>query len=75
MVVRVNGNGLSAAEAGSVIPCFRGVVSIIAQQCQQSAMNPYNQPWSIERGASGTGGTGECNINGDANPRPSSTRA
>jgi hypothetical protein len=62
-------SGYLQQKLGSVIPAFRGVVSIIAQQCQLSAMNPYIKPWSIEaRRIPAPAALGNGNINGDANP-------
>jgi len=62
-------SGYLQQKLGSVIPAFRGVVSIIAQQCQLSAMNPYIKPWSIEaRRIPAPAALGSGYINGDANP-------
>lgn len=62
-------SGYLQQKLGSVIPAFRGVVSIIVQQCQLSAMNPYIKPWSIEaRRIPAPAALGSGYINGDANP-------
>ena len=62
-------SGYLQQKLGSVIPAFRGVVSIIVQQCQLSAMNPYIKPWSIEaRRVPAPAALGSGYINGDANP-------
>ena len=47
-------SGYLQQKLGAVIPAFRGVVSLIAQQCLLSAMNPYVKPsfpdrWSTPR--------------------------
>jgi hypothetical protein len=41
-------SGYLQQKLGSVIPAFRGVVSLILQQCLLASMNPYLKPWSIE---------------------------
>jgi hypothetical protein len=62
-------SGYLQQKLGSIIPAFRGVVSIISQQCQLSAMNPYIKPWSIEaRRIPAPAALGSGYINGDANP-------
>jgi hypothetical protein len=62
-------SGYLQQKLGSVIPAFRGVVSIIVQQCRLSAMNPYIKPWSIEaRRIPAPAALGSGYINGDANP-------
>lgn len=62
-------SGYLQQKLGNVIPAFRGVVSVIAQQCLLSAMNPYVKPWSIEaRRIPASAALGSGNINGDANP-------
>ena len=60
-------SGYLQQKLGSVIPAFRGVVSIIVQQCHLSAMNPYIKPWSIEaRRIPAPAALGSGYINGDA---------
>lgn len=62
-------SGYLQQQLGGLIPAFRGVVSIIAQQCQLSAMNPYIKPWSIEaRRIPAPAALSSGNIDGDANP-------
>lgn len=62
-------SGYLQQKLGSVIPAFRGVVSVIVQQCLLSAMNPYIKPWSIEaRRIPAPAALGSGNISNDANP-------
>jgi hypothetical protein len=62
-------SGYLQQKLGAVIPAFRGVVSLIVQQCLLSAMNPYVKPWSVEaRRIPAPAALGGGNINGDANP-------
>jgi hypothetical protein len=62
-------SGYLQQKLGAVIPAFRGVVSLIAQQCLLSAMNPYVKPWSVEaRRIPAPAALGGGNINNDANP-------
>ena len=62
-------SGYLQQKLGAVIPAFRGVVSLIAQQCLLSAMNPYVKPWSVEaRRIPAPAALGSGYINGDANP-------
>jgi hypothetical protein len=41
-------SGYLQQRLSSVIPAFRGVVSLVVQQSLLSAMNPYIKPWSVE---------------------------
>jgi len=63
-------SGYLQQKLGEIIPAFRGVVSLIVQQCLLSALNPYPKPWSVEAKrlpkAPALGYAGD--INGDANP-------
>ena len=43
-------NGYLAAQLGSLVPAFRGVVSLVLRRPQLSAMNPYIKPWRAEAG-------------------------
>ncbi|MBP8277703.1 MAG: phage tail protein [Propionivibrio sp.] len=62
-------SGYLQQQLGSVIPAFRGVLSLIVQQCLLSSMNPYIKPWRIEaRRIPVAPALGSGNINGDANP-------
>ena len=63
---RLGPTDLLAVRARGGLPVL---VSIIAQQCQLSAMNPYIKPWSIEaRRIPAPAALGSGYINGDANP-------
>lgn len=62
-------SGYLQQKLGSIIPAFRGVLSLIVQQCQLSAMNPYIKPWSVEaRRIPAPAALYNGNINNDANP-------
>jgi len=62
-------SGYLQQKLGAVIPAFRGVVSLIVQQCLLSAMNPYVKPWSVEaRRIPAPAALSSGNISNDANP-------
>lgn len=41
-------NDYLVSRLGSLVPAFRGVLSLVLRQVQLSAMNPYIKPWGVE---------------------------
>lgn len=58
-------NAYLQSHLGSVIPAFRGVVSIVLNRVQISANNPYAKPWAIRVVRNAVQGDGESQA---ANP-------
>lgn len=62
-------NTYLTSKLGSIIPAFRGVVSVILRQCYICAMSPYPKPWSflIKRIPAKNWYSAKADINGSAN--------
>lgn len=68
-------NDYLASKLGTLVPAFRGIVSLVLRQVQLSSMNPYVKPWRVEckrvlRQADGSTQwySEKADIGGDMNP-------
>ena len=62
-------NSYLVSKLGSIIPAFRGVVSIVLRQCLVSSMSPYPKAWSflVKRIPAKNWYSAKADINGSAN--------
>lgn len=63
-------NGYLVSKLGSVMPAFRGVVSVVLRRVLVSAMSPYPKPWAfkVKRLAAREWYPTKADIGGSANP-------